>query len=93
MLSYMDVNVAPLSAHIAREWHQANGRVYINQGIAAQVAIWLFRTQRGLSLTAAYPANETARASMHRYVEAFASECRMAADASMPTYSDVGRER
>ncbi|QIP02012.1 condensation domain-containing protein [Bradyrhizobium symbiodeficiens] len=93
MLSYMDVNVAPLSAHIAREWHQANGRVYINQGIAAQVAIWLFRTQRGLSLTAAYPANSTARASMHRYVAAFAGACRMAADALMPTYSDVGRER
>ena len=93
MLSYMDVNVPPLSAHIAREWHQANGRVYINQGIVAQVAIWLFRTQRGLSLTAAYPANETARASMHRYVAAFAGACRRAADALMPTYSDVGRER
>ncbi|AWM00801.2 condensation domain-containing protein [Bradyrhizobium amphicarpaeae] len=93
MLSYMDVNVPPLSARIAREWHEANGRVYINQGIAAQVAIWLFRTQRGLSLTAAYPANETARASMHRYVAAFAGACRRAADALMPTYSDVGRER
>ncbi|RTE94113.1 acyltransferase [Bradyrhizobium sp. LVM 105] len=93
MLSYMDVNVPPLSAQIAREWHQANGRVYINQGIAAQVAIWLFRTQRGLSLTAAYPANETARASMHRYVKAFADACRRAADALTPTYSDVGRER
>jgi hypothetical protein len=93
MLSYMDANVAPLSADIAREWHQANGRVYINQGIAAQVAIWLFRTQRGLSLTAAYPANETARASMHRYVEAFAGACRVAADALLPMCSDVGRER
>lgn len=93
MLSYMDVNVPPLSAQIAREWHQANGRVYINQGIAAQVAIWLFRTQRGLSLTAAYPANGTARASMHRYVEALAGACRRAADALMPTYSDVGRQR
>jgi len=91
MLSYMDVNVPPLSAHIAREWLQANGRVYINQGIAAQVAIWLFRTQRGLSLTAAYPANEAARASMHRYVAAFAGACRQAAETLMPTYSDAGR--
>lgn len=93
MFSYMDVNVPPLGAQIAREWHRANGRVFINQGIAAQVAIWLFRTQRGLSLTASYPANETARASMHRYVAAFAGACRRAADASMPPYPSVGRER
>lgn len=91
MLSYMDVNVPPLSAHIAREWHQGNGRVYINQGMAAQVALWFFRTQRGLSLTAAYPANGTARTSMHRYVKALTGACRRAADALMPTYSDVGR--
>jgi hypothetical protein len=87
----MDVSVPPLSAQIAREWHQANGRVYINQGVAAQVALWLFRTQRGLSLTAAYPANGTARASMHRYVNALAGACRRAADALIPTYSHVGR--
>jgi hypothetical protein len=87
MLSYMDVNVAPLGAHIAREWHQANGRIYINQGMAAQVALWFFRTQRGLSLTVAYPANGTARASMHRYVEALAGACRQAAGAWMPAYS------
>lgn len=93
MLSYMDVNVPPLSAHIAREWHQANGRVYINQGVSAQVAIWLFRTQRGLSLTAAYPANEVARASMHRYVEAFAGACRRAVGALMPAYSDAGPDQ
>lgn len=90
MLSYMDVNVPPLGAHIAREWHQANGRVYINRGMAAQVALWFFRTQRGLSLTAAYPANETAHASMHRYVEALAGACRRAASAGMPAHSDVG---
>jgi mycolipenoyl-CoA---2-(long-chain-fatty acyl)-trehalose mycolipenoyltransferase / long-chain-acyl-CoA---trehalose acyltransferase len=90
MLSYMDVNVPPLSAHIAREWQQGNGRVYINQGVAAQVAIWLFRTQRGLSLTAAYPANGTARASMHRYVKALTGACRRAAGALIPTYSHVG---
>lgn len=90
MLSYMDANVPPLSAHIAREWHEANGRVYINQGMAAQVALWLFRTQRGLSLTVAYPANATARASMHRYVKAFAGACRRAADAVMATQAHVG---
>jgi mycolipenoyl-CoA---2-(long-chain-fatty acyl)-trehalose mycolipenoyltransferase / long-chain-acyl-CoA---trehalose acyltransferase len=91
MLSYMDANVPPLSAHIAREWYQANGRVYINQGMAAQVALWFFRTQRGLSLTVAYPANGTARASIHRYVKALTGACRRAADVSIPTYSHVGR--
>jgi hypothetical protein len=93
MLSYMDVNVPPLSAHFAREWHQTKGRVYINQGLSAQVALWLFRTQRGLSLTAAYPANGTARASMHRYVEAFAGVCRRAADALISTQAEAGGQQ
>lgn len=93
MLSYMDANLPPLSAHIARDWHRANGRVYINQGMAAQVAIWFFRTQSGLTLTAAYPANETARASMRRYVEALTSACREAADSLMPAGSRTGSLR
>lgn len=38
-LSYMHVNLPPLVAHIARAWHQGRGRVYINQGMAAQVAL------------------------------------------------------
>jgi hypothetical protein len=59
--------------------------------MAAQVALWFFRTQRGLSLTAAYPANGIARASMHRYVKALTGACRRAADALMPTYSHVDR--
>ena len=90
MLSYIDANIPPLSAYIAREWHQGNGRAYINQGMAAQVALWFFRTQSGLSLTAAYPANGTARASMRRYVEVFAEVCRRAAEASIPTHCQVG---
>jgi hypothetical protein len=79
MVSYMDANLPPLSAHIAQSWHQARGQVYINQGMVAQVALWFFRTQRGLTLTAAYPANVTARSSMLRYVDALASMCREAA--------------
>ncbi len=78
MLSYMDANLPPLSAHMARDWHQANGRTYINQGEAAQVALWFFRTQRGLTLTAAYPANEMARASMQNYIGALKAACRQA---------------
>ncbi len=84
MLSYMDANLPPLSAHMARDWHQANGRTYINQGEAAQVALWFFRTQRGLTLTAAYPANETARASMQNYIGALKAACRQAADVTPP---------
>lgn len=93
MLSYMDANVPPLSAHIARDWHRANGRVYINQGMAAQVALWFFRTQRGLTLTAAYPANGTARASMRHYVEQLTSACRRTADISMAAGMRVGSRR
>lgn len=70
MLSYMDMNRFPLGAQIARDWHLTNGRIYINQGMAAQVALWFFRAQGGLTLMAAHPANPTARASMQRYVEA-----------------------
>ena len=90
MLSYMDANFPPRSAHVARELQQGNGRGYINQGMAAQVALWFFRTHRGLSLTAAYPANATARTSMHRYVKTLTGACRQAADALMPMYSHVG---
>jgi hypothetical protein len=90
MLSYMDANLPPLSAHIARSWHQAKGRVYINQGMAAQVALWFFRTQRGLTLTAAYPANVTARSSMLRYVDALAGTCREAAGVALPAPSHAG---
>lgn len=73
MLSYMDVNMPPLSAHIAGAWHAAQGRVYINEGMAAQVALWFFRTQRGLSLTVGYPANATAAQSVQRYIAALKS--------------------
>jgi hypothetical protein len=93
MLSYIDANFSSFGAQVAREWQQANGRVYINQGMAAQVALWFFRTQRGLSLTAAYPANGTARASMHRYVEAFAGVCRRAADALISTQAEAGGQQ
>lgn len=69
MLSFMDMERFPMDSHMPQAWHEANGRVFINQGMAAQVAIWFFRTQRGLSLTMAYPQNAVARSSMHRYVE------------------------
>ena len=89
MLSYMDINLPPLGAHIARDWYQTNGRVYVNQGAAAQVALWFFRAERGLSLTAAYPANVTARASLRAYVDALKLECQRAAAAMAPTPSDL----
>ena len=42
-------------------------------GMAAQVALWFFRTQRGLSLTVGYPANATAAQSVQRYIAALKS--------------------
>ena len=75
MLSYMDTNLAPLSAHMARDWDKAGGRIYINQGMAAQVVLWFFRTLRGLTMTAAYPANASARGSMQRYAETLRNAC------------------
>ena len=81
MLSYMDTTLPPMSANIALDWHQANGRVYINQGTASQVALWFFRTPRGLSLTFAYPANEIARASIRQYAQVLKNVCQRTANA------------
>jgi hypothetical protein len=81
MLSLMDMNRFALDANIASNWHNANGRSYINQGSAAQVGLWFFQTQRGLTLTAAYPANPIARASMKVYVEALKVACRRVVNA------------
>jgi hypothetical protein len=79
MVSYIDANLPPLGAHVARDWHALKGRVYINPGLIAQVGLWFFRTQAGLSLTAAYPANDTARASMERYLDSLRRACRRVA--------------
>jgi hypothetical protein len=80
MLSFMNMNRFlnrfSLDANIANKWQNINGRIYINQGSAAQVGLWFFQTKRGLTLTAAYPANPIARASMQAYVEALKAACR-----------------
>lgn len=89
MLSFMDTALPPLGAHIARDWDRAKGRVYINQGMSAQVALWFFRTGQGLTLTAAYPANATARASMQAYIEALRDVCRGVVDTSLPAFAAV----
>ena len=79
MLSYNDMSRPPLTPQIERAWQQTSGRSYFNQGMAAQVAMWIFRTQRGLALTAAYPANATARGSMQRYLGTLSETCRRVA--------------
>ncbi len=79
MLSYSDMSRPPFSPQVLHDWHHTNGRVYFNQGMAAQVAIWLFKTGRGLTLTAAYPDNATAGSSMQRYAETFRTMCRRVA--------------
>lgn len=80
MLSFMNMNRFALNANSGSDWHNANGRSYINQGAAAQVGIWFFQTQRGLTLTTAYPANPIARASMRDYVQALKAACRRVAN-------------
>ncbi len=90
MLSYIDTNLPPMGAHMAGDWHRLQGRVYINQGMSAQVALWFFKTQRGLALTAAYPSNETARATMQRYVETFRAKCLAASGGSALAPSTIG---
>lgn len=78
MLSYMNMNVnlRPVQSPNASTWQQLDGRIYLNPGMSAQVALWFFRTQTGLLLTAGYPANSTARDSIQRYVETFKNGCR-----------------
>jgi hypothetical protein len=87
MLSYLDTSLPPLSAHITRDWQQLNRRIYINTGIATQVAIWFFRTHRGLALTISYPANEVARGSMQRYFEVLKHMCRKVAMQAVPIHA------
>ncbi len=84
MLSYSDMSRPPFSRRVLHDWHQTDGRIYFNQGMAAQVAIWLFKTGRGLTLTAAYPDNATAAASMRRYAETFRTMCRRVAGQPLP---------
>ena len=84
MLSYSDMSRPPFNPTIVHDWHQTNARVYFNPGMARQVAIWFFKTQRGLTLTAAYPATAEARASMRRYVEALKVACHGAAKTPIP---------
>ena len=82
MLSYNDMSRPPLSPRIERLRQAAQGRSHISDGMAGQVSLWFFRTPRGLTLSAAYPANDTARASMRDYLEALRNACRAAATGS-----------
>jgi hypothetical protein len=94
MVSYIDMSRPPFSSSIIHDWHQTNARVYFNPGMAAQVALWFFKTQRGLTLTAAYPATTAARVSIQRYVEALKTMCLRAAKMPIPAVfsQDAGQE-
>lgn len=76
MLSYMDMKRFVSGAKSAQHWQQTNGQTFINQGMAAQVALWLFRTHAGLTLLAAYPSNSKARGAMQSYLDALRNVCR-----------------
>jgi hypothetical protein len=84
MLSYTDSARPPSNPSLARIWAQANVQISLNRGMAALVALSLIRSQCGLTLTVCYPANDTARQSMVRYVEAFTRNIRKVADAYQP---------
>ena len=92
MLSYNDMSRPPLTPQIEREWLQTSGRSHFNQGMAAQVAMWIFRTRRGLALTAAYPANATARGSMQRYLATLVETCRSVAGTAESKLARAGRD-
>jgi hypothetical protein len=79
MVSYMDTSLPPFTPQIGRTWDAVEGRVFINAGLAGQVALWVVRTPRGLHVTAAYPATNTARAAIATYLETFRHACRSAA--------------
>lgn len=79
MLSYMNMKRFALGAQIADDWQTVNGRTFISQGMAAQVALWFFHTRDGLTLTVSYPGNATARISMGRYLKVLLDTCRRVA--------------
>jgi hypothetical protein len=85
MLSYLDAHLPPMNARSAKEWFELGGSVYLNAGAAGQVSLWFCRTPLGLSLTAAYPANATARASIARYIDTLAETCRRVAASASAT--------
>lgn len=76
MLSYMDADLPPFSAHAAADWAACDPRMYVSRGMAAQIGLWVGRSHRGMTLTAAFPAGPVARASMERYVAALRDACR-----------------
>ena len=90
MLSYNDMRRPPFSPTLEHIWRQTAGRIHISEGMGAQVAIWFFRSEDGLTLAAAYPANETARNSMQRYVEAIKAICSKATHSSLSASDYAG---
>ena len=79
MLSFLDTERRPFSPQFSSDWHARNGRLFMNTGMAGQVALWFFRTHHGLSLTVGCPATDVARAAVARYVEVLRAQCRSAA--------------
>ncbi len=74
MLSFMDTSL-PHKRQLTGPWHAAQGQVFINPGLAGQVALWFLRSPRGLGVSAAYPATATARASFAKYLHAIRVAC------------------
>ncbi len=75
MVSYMDTSLPPFTRKFSSKWDAARGQVFMNPGVAGQVALWFWRTPRGLGVSAAYPATATARASVAMYLHAIREAC------------------
>ena len=70
MLSYLDIDLPPLSPVIMTQWEKLNGRIYSDLGAAKQIGIWVTRRGTGTTVTIALPDNPIARKSAARYAAA-----------------------
>ena len=69
MVSFLDAGLPPLSPEIIDAWEGMNGKLFFDNRSAYQVGIWVNRTARRTTVTAAFPDNPIARASVTRYLE------------------------
>ena len=70
VMSFLDASIAPLSALANSE---LNFRIYDEGRVSHQVSMWVTRLQHETTVTALFPDNPVAFASVTRYVEAMKS--------------------
>ena len=75
MVSDMDASLPPFTRKFSGPWDAARGQVFMNPGVAGQVALWFWRTPRELGVSAAYLATATARAFVATFLHAIREAC------------------